>query len=177
MEEEGKLLFLGEEWDYKIKLEKVRNSRLEIDYENKKLIFLIKNNKKEKIEEEIKNLLKGFLKKLIEKLIFHLEKILKKKNIKVVKVNKIRIKILKSRFGSCSSLRNLNFNLVLLAFRKELIYYVVVHEYCHLYHLNHSKEFWNLVYQLDKDFKKHRTELLENFKKLMKKENFWKKVY
>ncbi|MBN2086908.1 M48 family metallopeptidase [Candidatus Peregrinibacteria bacterium] len=51
----------------------------------------------------------------------------------------------KSRWGSCSGKKNLNFNWKLIMAPIEIIDYVVVHEMCHLKQMNHSAKFWNLV--------------------------------
>ncbi len=50
-----------------------------------------------------------------------------------------------SRWGSCSSRSNLNFNCLLMLCPDEVINYVIIHELCHIKHMNHSKEFWSLV--------------------------------
>ncbi len=57
-------------------------------------------------------------------------------------VNKIFIKHQKTRWGSCSTRGNINLNAKLLFLRQELRDYVIVHELCHLRHMNHSKLFW-----------------------------------
>lgn len=71
-------------------------------------------------------------------------------------VNRIVIKEQKSRWGSCSSKNNLNFNWRLSMAPPEVIEYIVVHEMCHLEHMNHSKEFWTLVEYFISDYKKYR---------------------
>lgn len=58
---------------------------------------------------------------------------------------RIAIKNLKSRWGSCSAKRNLNFSYKLLFLKDELVDYVVVHELAHLIELNHSDRFWRIV--------------------------------
>lgn len=78
-----------------------------------------------------------------------------------VKINKIYIKEQKTRWGSCSGKNNLNFNWKIVLTRPNLIEYLVIHEVCHLVHMNHSREFWDLVGLFDKDHKKHRKELEE----------------
>lgn len=50
-------------------------------------------------------------------------------------------------WGSCSSLKNLNFNYKILLLPDHLQDYIVVHELCHLAELNHGKRFWELVAQ------------------------------
>ncbi len=60
-------------------------------------------------------------------------------------VNRISIKNTKSRWGSCSKKRNLNFNYKIALLPKDLADYIVVHELCHLGEFNHSKRFWKLV--------------------------------
>jgi predicted metal-dependent hydrolase len=59
----------------------------------------------------------------------------------------IKIRRYSSRWGSCNSRGELSFNTLLMMLPIEVINYVVVHELCHLQHLNHSKEFWQLVAQ------------------------------
>ena len=61
------------------------------------------------------------------------------------KYEKVRIKNQKTRWGSCSSKRNLNFNMRLMMAPDEAIDYVIIHELCHLRELNHTPAFWRLV--------------------------------
>lgn len=61
------------------------------------------------------------------------------------KVNQVRIKNTVSRWGSCSSLGNLNFHYKILFLPKHLQDYLIVHELCHLKEMNHSRKFWTLV--------------------------------
>ena len=58
---------------------------------------------------------------------------------------RITVKLQKTRWGSCSSLGNLNINLRAVALPDPLREYIVVHEAAHLRERNHSKRFWLLV--------------------------------
>lgn len=78
-----------------------------------------------------------------------------------VKYSDIKYKKLKRRWGSCDSKKVITLNTQLLKIEKELIDYVVVHELAHLVHMNHSKEFHNLVKQYLYDEKLRRKRLKE----------------
>lgn len=58
---------------------------------------------------------------------------------------RVTIKDLHSKWGSCSTQKNLNFNYRIIALPPDLAAYLVVHELCHLAELNHSVHFWRLV--------------------------------
>ena len=64
----------------------------------------------------------------------------------------IRINTARTRWGSCSSKGNISFSYRLVAFPKETIDAVIVHELAHLSHPNHSKKFWDLVYSILPDY-------------------------
>jgi len=76
---------------------------------------------------------------------------------------KIAIRNQSTRWGSCSSKQNLNFNYKLLFVPEELRDYVVVHELCHLQEMNHSQAFWNLVANVLPNYKALRKELREGY--------------
>lgn len=77
------------------------------------------------------------------------------------KYKNIFIKDTKSRWGSCSSIGNLNFNYRIFMLDSKQRDYIIVHELCHLKEMNHGKNFWNLVEKKSPEYKKVRKSLKE----------------
>jgi len=73
--------------------------------------------------------------------------------------NKISIRNQSSRWGSCTSKKNLNFNYRIYFLPPDLADYIIVHELCHLKEMNHSARFWQLVAKVIPDFLAKRREL------------------
>lgn len=67
--------------------------------------------------------------------------------------NRIAIRNQRRCWGSCTSLKNLNFSYKLLFLPEHLRDYIIVHELCHLAELNHGCNFWNLVAERVPDYK------------------------
>lgn len=73
--------------------------------------------------------------------------------------NRVAIKNHKSRWGSCSKKKNLNFNYKIIFLPEHLAEYIVAHELCHLKEMNHSRRFWNLVSKFVPNYKAYRQAL------------------
>lgn len=71
-----------------------------------------------------------------------------------VNYGRITIRSQKTRWGSCSSKGNLNFNCLLMLTPPEVIDYVVVHELCHRKEMNHSRAFWEEVAKILPEYQK-----------------------
>ena len=63
----------------------------------------------------------------------------------LLKPTNIKIRQYRARWGSCNNRGELSFNYLLMMLPAYVVDYVIVHELCHLEHLNHSKHFWQLV--------------------------------
>jgi hypothetical protein len=72
---------------------------------------------------------------------------------------RISVRDQKTRWGSCSSKGNLNFNYRLYYMPQHLMDYVIIHELSHRRQMNHSKLFWAEVQKYCPDYKKCVNEL------------------
>ena len=79
-----------------------------------------------------------------------------------VSFNRITIRSQHTRWGSCSSKGNLNFNCLLALFPIEVIDSVVVHELCHRKHMNHSSAFYAETERVFPQYKKYHKWLKDN---------------
>lgn len=115
-------------------------------------------------EKKIRTALRSFFKQEAETVLFlRAYKIAKDMGIEP---KKIRLRDLRSRWGSCSHERVISLSWKLVAAPLDVIDYVIVHEYCHLVHMNHSQDFWNMVEQHHPNWKVMRKWLRQNAMKL-----------
>lgn len=78
-----------------------------------------------------------------------------------VTYGRITLREQKTRWGSCSSEGNLNFNWKLALMPDEILDYVVVHELAHRMEMNHSDKFWKIVENVLPDYRERRKWLKE----------------
>ena len=83
-----------------------------------------------------------------------------------VTYGRITIRHQKTRWGSCSSKGNLNFNWRLIFAPEEVVDYIVVHELAHRKEMNHSRAFYDVVASVLPDYKVQEKWLKENGEKL-----------
>ena len=73
-----------------------------------------------------------------------------------VEPRQIRIKRMRTRWGSCGAANDINLNWVLIAAPLTVLDYVIVHELCHIRQRDHSPRFWQLVATRCPDFRQAR---------------------
>jgi predicted metal-dependent hydrolase len=131
-------LYLGAE--YPIQISQDINIKQDyVVFEEEKLTIYIKQIEDEKIKQALKRYYYQQCKMLVEKSIRSYQGNFKSKP------RSIRIADNQSNWGTCDSRQQLTFNWRLAMAPMEVINYVVVHEMCHMVHLNHDRSFWRLV--------------------------------
>lgn len=124
------------------------------------MYFKAEENKKQKKEPALTN---ADIEKLCQKALSVIpDKVKYYAEIMGVTYGRITIRNQKTRWGSCSSKGNLNFNCLLMLMPDKVLDYVVVHELCHLKQLNHSKKFWKEVERYMPDYPNYKKWLNEN---------------
>ena len=86
-----------------------------------------------------------------------------------VRYGKITVRCQRTRWGSCSAKKNLNFNCLLMLTPPEVIDSVVAHEVCHLIEMNHSGDFYALVLKIFPEYHRWNRWLKDNGKVLLAK--------
>jgi len=115
------------------------------------------NNLSKKTPAKIAQQIEEFLKKTASKYIATRTQILAKKM--GISYQHISLREQSSRWGSCSSHGNLNFNWRLVHYPPAIIDYVIIHELAHRLEMNHSKKFWEIVKKHDSEYLIHKGQL------------------
>lgn len=127
--------------------------------EENKLHVYVKQQEDERIKQALKRFYYRQCKALVEKRVQFYQS-----NFRV-KPRSIRISDSKSTWGTCDSMRQLTFNWRLAMAPLKVIDYVVVHEMCHMVHMNHDRSFWRLVGKIIPDYEQRENWLaLSNWK-------------
>lgn len=139
-------LYLGDTYPIKI----YQDSKIEKDhvvFKENQLTIYVKQHDDEKIKQALKRFYYQQCKALVEKSIQSYQG-----NFKT-KPRSVRITDNQTNWGTCDSNLQLTFNWRLAMAPLEVINYVVVHEMCHMVHLNHDRSFWRLVGKIMPDYK------------------------
>ncbi len=144
----GQVKYLGEEIQLFGKLD-TTIKKINIAWEGKQLVC----SSPEIGTLDISTPLKRFYKKECRKLVN--QKVKSYQPLFKEKVKSVTIESSNVRWGSCNSNRELTFHWQLILFPVEALEYVVIHEMCHMSHLNHDRSFWRLVGKHCPDYKEH----------------------
>lgn len=106
-------------------------------------------------EDEIKTIIQKAKEEIPKRVKIYAEKI-------GVTYNRITIRCQHTRWGSCSSKGNLNFNCLLVLLPDDVIDSVVVHELCHRKHMNHSARFYDEIEKIFPEYKRCHAWLKQN---------------
>ena len=107
---------------------------------------------------------RDFIKEQAQKILYELS--IEKATQIGFKINRVVIKDTKSRWGSCSTLHNINYNWRIIMAPTNVIDYLVAHEVAHLKHPDHSEQFWQCARNLAADMDFGRKWLKENGRRL-----------
>ncbi len=142
-------LYLGN--SYPIEISEDKNVKQDyVMLEGDKLHIYVKQQDEERIKQALKRFYYKQCKALVEKRIQFYQN-----NFKL-KPRAIRIANNNSNWGTCDSNLQLTFNWKLAMAPLEVIDYVVVHEMCHMVHLNHERSFWRLVGKILPDYEQRK---------------------
>ena len=130
-----KFMFFWDEYELEFK-----GTSKKIEFDGR--IFTIWSKYKEDASKAFELFYKYEAKKYIEERITFISK---KYNLEF---NTLKITSAKTRWGSCTSKKNINFSYRLIMAPIKTIDYVIVHELAHLKEMNHSKKFWDLVEEM-----------------------------
>ena len=154
-----KLQLTGDKWQVCTAGED--NSTLYLEIDNTQKIIHFSGNKQQ--VDVFRQMLEQWLKQIARPIFSQMLELLAERH--GFHFNRLSIRAQKTRWGSCSSNKNISLNCKLLFLPKKVVEYVMIHELCHTIQMNHSDKFWQLVEDCDPDFQAHRAEL-KKFKSL-----------
>ncbi|HCX59824.1 MAG TPA: hypothetical protein DG355_04105 [Candidatus Cloacimonas sp.] len=105
------------------------------------------------LQNEVESLLKCFFSHKAEYLRVRCRYLAMQHNFRI---NRINLRWVSSKWGSCSVKGNVTLSNYLIMAPKAIQDYIILHELCHLRHMNHSKDFYTLLQKLDAQYKEHR---------------------
>jgi predicted metal-dependent hydrolase len=114
-------------------------------------IYIPESSDESQKQESIRQIVRGLLCKIMRPYV--IDRVLEINSMHFNKpINNITVKYNTSNWGSCSTKGNINISLRLLMAPQEVIDYVIIHELCHLIHMNHSPAYWKEVAKRDPDY-------------------------
>ena len=156
--DENKLIFKGDIYNIIINIKDKESIYLKDEF----IIIDSKSKNKEYIYQFISNWYKKSATELLPSMVYSISRELG------LIPSKILIKNQRTIWGSCNSKKVISLNWRLILMKKSVIDYIIIHELCHIAHMNHSKAFWSLVEKYDPKYKENKLWLKEKGTMLMK---------
>ncbi len=119
---------------------------------NAKIVAALEEARKKRLElkrtdKEFKQLIQSFVENISEEL--------------KIKINNIYYRKMKSKWGSCSSKKNLTINIILKYLPEDMVEYVIFHEMVHLIERKHNEYFWKIISNKFEDYSEKEKSLFE----------------
>ena len=149
----------GRSYDVKVIYKNIKATELTIG--NNSEINIILPNKYKKIGNE--EILKKSIEKMYEEIAKkQMEDIMEKVRVKLgIAPEEYKIEGMKNTLGKCIEGKNIIINPELMKYKREIIEYVVMHEFCHLKYKTHGKNFYKMIEKHIPEFKKYEKEIQE----------------
>lgn len=139
-------MYLGRNYSLQIHVDETLGNVSEVKLFRGKFHVYVKEKSEELIKAAMEAWFREKTEEQVKKRIKHYQKFFSKEP------TAIKVKEQKKRWASCTSQDELLFNWRCSMAKATAIDYIVVHEMCHMYHKNHSKEFWDLVASVMSDY-------------------------
>ncbi len=140
----GELIsFLGKK--YQLEIIPAKKNKVEL-LSNKKLVVSLADFQKNASQASIRTfILADFKKRSFDYFVDRTQFWIKKLHTDYAEELQIQIRLMSSRWGSCSSNKSIRLNVLLVLVPIECIDYVIVHELCHWQVFNHSRKFYKVL--------------------------------
>ncbi|ACV27001.1 M48 family metallopeptidase [Kangiella koreensis] len=136
LEEGEPILFCGKEYRLSLSLGK---NQVNVDSEN--LYIQVRQLEEDYIKKQFQQWLLQQAKKDFEPRVWQIASVMEVES----KVNAVRFRKTKTKWGHCTAKGVLQFNPLLMMAPVPVQDYLIIHELCHLQYMNHSNHFWRLV--------------------------------
>lgn len=147
----------GKNYDIKVIYKNVKSTELSIEANSE--INIILPNKYKKIGNE--QILKMSIQKMYEQIANNeIEDIMEKVRIMLgIAPEEYKISRIQNTLGKCIDGKTIIINPELMQFKREIIEYVVVHEFCHIKYKTHGKKFYEIIEKNIPNYKKYEREI------------------
>ena len=150
---------LGKNYDIKIEYKNIKSAELSLQ-ENSEIKVILPNKYKKVGNEQI---LKLSIEKMYEQVANNsLEDIMEKVRLMLgIAPEEYVITKMKNTLGKCIDGKTIYINPELMQYKREIIEYVVMHEFCHLKYKTHGKRFYEIIEKYIPNYKKYEREIQE----------------